>query len=251
MSNNKQEDHRISRRNFIIGVGAGAVVAAVAVAGAESMMLIKPSPSTATVTSTVTGGTATKTTTVTGPTTTVTGPTSTVTTTTTVTATPAAGATVPVTLSVNGVPYYVNVLPNRTLQDVLHDQMGFTSVKAMCTGKGACGSCAVIVDGRAIISCMALAVALDASAGHTIWTAEGIAASGHPITQAWADADAMQCGYCSPGAVVTAKALLDSNPSPTSAQVMQALSGNLCVCGTYQYWPTAVLAAAKTLKGGS
>jgi carbon-monoxide dehydrogenase small subunit len=162
-----------------------------------------------------------------------------------------AGASTTVSLNVNGHLYSVPVLPNRTLQDVLHDQMGFTSVKSMCTGKGGCGSCAVIVDGRAILSCLALAVALDASAGHKIQTAEGIAASGHPITQSWADMDAMQCGYCSPGAVVSAKALLDSNPSPTRDQVMQALAGNLCVCGTYQYWPNAVLDAAKKLKGGS
>jgi aerobic-type carbon monoxide dehydrogenase small subunit (CoxS/CutS family) len=161
------------------------------------------------------------------------------------------GSTSMVTLNVNGHPYTLAVPSNRTLQDVLHDQMGFTSVKSMCTGQGACGSCAVIVDGRAILSCMALAVALDASAGHTIQTAEGIAASGHPITQSWADMDAMQCGYCSPGAVVSAKALLDSNPTPTSDQVMQALAGNICVCGTYQYWPNAVLDAAKKLKGGS
>lgn len=161
------------------------------------------------------------------------------------------GSTSMITLNVNGHPYTLAVPSNRTLQDVLHDQMGFTSVKSMCTGQGACGSCAVIVDGRAILSCMALAVALDASAGHTIQTAEGIAASGHPITQSWADMDAMQCGYCSPGAVVSAKALLDSNPTPTSAQVMQALAGNICVCGCYQYWPNAVLDAAKKLKGGS
>ncbi len=162
-----------------------------------------------------------------------------------------AGSVSLVTLVVNGESYTLPLQSNWTLQDVLHDQLGITSVKAMCTGKGECGSCAVIVDGRAILSCMALAIELDASLGHSIQTAEGIATSGHPIVQSWADFDAMQCGYCAPGAVVTAKALLDKIPKPTSDQVNQALSGNLCVCGTYPQWSLATLDAASKVKGGS
>jgi carbon-monoxide dehydrogenase small subunit len=153
-----------------------------------------------------------------------------------------------IALELNGKSYAaVPVQGYQTLQQLLHDQMGVTSVKDMCSGKGECGSCSVIVGGRPVLSCMTLAIECD---GAKVQTAEGIAISGHPITQSWADFDAMQCGYCAPGAIVTAKALLDRNPSPASADVLEALSGNLCVCGTYPQWPKAALDAAAKVKGG-
>jgi aerobic-type carbon monoxide dehydrogenase small subunit (CoxS/CutS family) len=160
---------------------------------------------------------------------------------------PPAGAISTIALEVNGRAYTVPVQNNWTLQQVLHDQLGITSVKDMCSGKGECGSCSVIVGGRPVLSCMSLAVEFD---GGKVQTVEGIAAAGHPIVQSWADFDGMQCGYCTPGAVVTAKALLDRNPSPTKDDVNEFLSGNLCVCGTYPQWSKAALDAAAKVKGG-
>jgi aerobic-type carbon monoxide dehydrogenase small subunit (CoxS/CutS family) len=103
----------------------------------------------------------------------------------------------------------------------------------------------VIVDGRPVLSCVTLAVECE---GKSIETIEGIAASGHPLIHAYMKWDAMQCGYCTPGFVVTAKALLDRNPDPTEEEVRQALAGNLCRCGTYPRHAKAVLEAARQLK---
>ncbi|MFC1986349.1 (2Fe-2S)-binding protein [Chloroflexota bacterium] len=157
-------------------------------------------------------------------------------------------AKVPITLTVNGQIYELVVKPNWTLQYVLHDKLAFTSVKDMCAGKGECGSCTTIVDGRPVLSCMMLAVECD---GKNIETAEGIAAAGHPLVEAYSMNHCMQCGYCTPGFVVTAKALLDRNPNPTEDEAMDALGGNLCRCGTYPRHPIAILEAAKKLRGGA
>jgi aerobic-type carbon monoxide dehydrogenase small subunit (CoxS/CutS family) len=114
----------------------------------------------------------------------------------------------------------------------------------MCLGYGACGACTVIVNGRPILSCLTLATECD---GAVIETAEGIADSGHPLIEAYIKNHCMQCGYCTPGFVVTAKALLDRNPHPTAEEVVVALSGNLCRCSTYPRHPIAVLEAAEKL----
>jgi aerobic-type carbon monoxide dehydrogenase small subunit (CoxS/CutS family) len=148
-----------------------------------------------------------------------------------------------VTLNVNGDNLPVMVRPNWTLQHVLNDKLGLTGTKEWCDG-GACGSCSVIVNGKAVLSCMMLAIECT---GVTIETIEGIAASGHPIVQAYMDNNCMQCGYCTPGFIVTAKALLDQNPNPTVPQVQQALAGNLCRCTTYPQHPLAVQQAAAML----
>lgn len=149
-----------------------------------------------------------------------------------------------ISLTVNGRAHEIKVQPEWTLYQVIHDQLGLTGVKMFCD-RGACGSCTVIMDGRAILSCMTLAIECD---GKTIETAEGIAAARHPLVESYVKHHAMQCGYCTPGFITTAKALLDRNPDPTEKEIMQALAGNLCRCGTYPQHPKAVLEAARILK---
>lgn len=150
-------------------------------------------------------------------------------------------------LTVNGRQHGFQVEPNVTLYTVIHDRMGLTGVKMFCD-RGACGSCTVIMDGRPILSCMTLAIECD---GRTIETAEGIAADRHPLVETYVKHHAMQCGYCTPGFIVTAKALLDRNPDPSEEEIREALAGNLCRCGTYPQHPKAVAEAAKLLQGGS
>lgn len=152
---------------------------------------------------------------------------------------------VTIEITVNGGKYRYAVEPHWTLRQILRDHVGYTSPKDWCGGQGACGSCTVIMNGRAVLSCMTLACECD---GAKIETAEGIAKAKHPIIQAYIDANAFQCGYCTPGFVCTAKALLDRNTNPTEADVRDALGGNLCRCGTYQRHPIAVLDAARKLK---
>jgi aerobic-type carbon monoxide dehydrogenase small subunit (CoxS/CutS family) len=151
-----------------------------------------------------------------------------------------------ITLVVNGQRHDFQVEPNVTLYALIHDRMGLTGVKMFCD-RGACGSCTVIMDGRPVLSCMTLAIECD---GKNIETAEGIAAAKHPLIETYVKHHAMQCGYCTPGFVVTAKALLDRNPDPTEEEIREALSGNLCRCGTYPQHPKAVAEAAKILQGG-
>jgi aerobic-type carbon monoxide dehydrogenase small subunit (CoxS/CutS family) len=148
-------------------------------------------------------------------------------------------------LTVNGGKYRYAVEPHWSLRQVIRDQIGYTSPKDWCGGQGACGSCTVIMNGRPILSCMTLACECN---GAVIETAEGIAKAKHPIIQAYIDNNAFQCGYCTPGFVCTAKALLDKNSNPTEADVRDALGGNLCRCGTYQRHPLAVIEAGKHLK---
>lgn len=149
-------------------------------------------------------------------------------------------------LIVNGDSYHVNVQPNWTLQYVLHHELGLTGTKEFC-GEGACGACAVIVEGRPILSCMTLAIECH---DKTIETIEGIARAKHPLIEAYINHSCMQCGFCTPGFIVTAKALLDRNPHPTVEEIQEALAGNLCRCGTYPQHIKAVLEAASKLHGG-
>ena len=154
----------------------------------------------------------------------------------------------PIELTVNGGKYRYMVEPNWSLRQLLRDEIGYTSPKDWCGGLGACGSCTVIMNGRPVLSCLTLACECD---GAKIETAEGIAKAKHPIIQAYINNNAFQCGYCTPGFVCTAKALLDKNANPTEADIRDALGGNLCRCGTYQRHPPAVLEAAKNLKQGA
>ena len=132
-----------------------------------------------------------------------------------------------VELVVNGERYAIHVEPQWTLLRVLQTELGLTGTKEFC-GEGACGACTVIIDGRPVLSCMMLAIECDGKAVETI---EGIARAKHPLIEAYVKYSCMQCGFCTPGFVVTAKALLDRNPDPTLEEIREALSGNLCRCG--------------------
>jgi aerobic-type carbon monoxide dehydrogenase small subunit (CoxS/CutS family) len=156
-------------------------------------------------------------------------------------------ATNVVRLTVNRRPYEIQVETNWVLRDVLREKLGLTSIKDFCNGYGACGSCTVIMDGRPVLSCMVLATECD---GTVIETVEGIADANHPLIEAYIMNWAAQCGYCTPGFIVTAKALLDHNPNPTEDEIKDALSGNLCRCGSYPAHIKAVLEAAEKLRKG-
>jgi aerobic-type carbon monoxide dehydrogenase small subunit (CoxS/CutS family) len=152
-------------------------------------------------------------------------------------------------LNINGAMRVVEAEPHHTLQQVLQFGMDLTGAKHMC-GHGACGSCTVIIDGRPVLSCITLASECE---GKEIQTVEGIAAdpAWKPLIDAYCKWAAMQCGYCTPGFLVTAKALLDENPEPTEADCREALSGNICICGTYPRHATAILEAAMKISKGS
>jgi carbon-monoxide dehydrogenase small subunit len=151
-----------------------------------------------------------------------------------------------VKLTVNGRVYNLQVEPNWPLRDILRQKLGLTSIKDFCNGYGACGSCTVIMDDRPVLSCMILAAECD---GAVIETVEGIADAKHPLIEAYIMNWAAQCGYCTPGFIVTAKALLDHNTNPTVDEIKEALSGNLCRCGSYPVHIKAVQDAAKILRG--
>jgi aerobic-type carbon monoxide dehydrogenase small subunit (CoxS/CutS family) len=149
-------------------------------------------------------------------------------------------------LTINKQVYQLYVEPEWMLYHVIHDRLGLTGTKMFCD-RGACGSCTVILDGRPVLSCMTLAIECD---GKTIETIEGVAADHHPLIDAYINNHALQCGYCTPGFIMTAKALLDQNAHPTEDEIKEALAGNLCRCGTYPQHPKAVLEAAQVLMEG-
>jgi aerobic-type carbon monoxide dehydrogenase small subunit (CoxS/CutS family) len=151
-----------------------------------------------------------------------------------------------VRITVNGRLHNLQVETNWPLRDVLRQKLGLTSIKDFCNGYGACGSCSVIMDGRPVLSCMTLAADCD---GAVIETAEGIADSKHPLVEQYIMHWTAQCGYCTPGFLVTAKALLDHNQNPTEDEIKEALAGNLCRCGTYPVHIKAIQDAAKVLRG--
>jgi aerobic-type carbon monoxide dehydrogenase small subunit (CoxS/CutS family) len=135
-----------------------------------------------------------------------------------------------VKMTVNGREYELFTKPHWPLRDVLRKQLGITSLKDMCTGYGACGSCCLLMGGRPVLSCLTLAIECE---GAEIITCEGIADASDPLIEAYSRNACMQCGFCTPGFVVTAKALLNHNPNPTTDEINEALSGNLCRCDTY------------------
>lgn len=156
---------------------------------------------------------------------------------------------VPVTLKINGKPVNLNLEPRVTLLDALRNYLDLTGAKRVCD-RATCGACTVILDGKVVYSCTTLAIEAQ---GKEIQTIEGISANGraHPVSAAFLNHDAQQCGYCTPGFVMAAKGFLDKHPNPTLAQCERALSGNLCRCGTYVGMKKAVLEAAGRMKGGS
>lgn len=151
-----------------------------------------------------------------------------------------------VKMTVNGRPHQLQVEPNSPLRDILRKNLGLTSIKDFCNGYGACGSCTVLMNGRPVLSCMVLAAECD---GAVVETVEGIADSKHPLIEAYIMNWAAQCGYCTPGFIVTAKALLDHNQNPTVDEIKEALAGNLCRCGSYPVHIKAVQDAARILRG--
>jgi carbon-monoxide dehydrogenase small subunit len=148
-------------------------------------------------------------------------------------------------LSVNGERHEVRTEPHRTLLDVLRTDLGFTGTKENCL-EAECGVCTVLLDGAAMNACILLAAECQ---GREVLTIEGLAREGelHPLQRAFIDHGAVQCGYCIPGMILAAKAYLDEHPSPTEAEVREALAGNLCRCTGYQKIAEAVLAAAGEL----
>ncbi len=155
---------------------------------------------------------------------------------------------VEIVLNVNKINYKVAVEPQRTLVEVLRDTLGLTGTKKSCN-EGECGACTVLMDGKPAASCLVLA--LDAQ-GKEITTIEGLSEGEklHPIQEAFVKYAAIQCGFCTPGMVLSAKALLDENPNPTATEVRKGISGNLCRCTGYQQIVDAILAASKTMAKG-
>jgi aerobic-type carbon monoxide dehydrogenase small subunit (CoxS/CutS family) len=153
------------------------------------------------------------------------------------------------TLRVNGQDLSVATDGNATLQFALRDDLGLTGTKFGC-GVGQCGCCTVLVDGRPMRSCV---TPVSSVVGKEITTIEGLgtADSLHPLQQAWIDAQAPQCGYCQPGQIMEAAALLRSNPAPSEQDIRQALAGHLCRCGTYNRIVQAVQLAAGRMGGGA
>ena len=148
-----------------------------------------------------------------------------------------------ITLIVNGTPSQLAVEPFRPLVDVLRDDLRLTGTKKGC-GHGHCGTCTVMVEGKAVNSCLTLAVDLD---GRNITTIEGVAADGqyHSLQKAFIQEGAVQCGFCTPGIIMMAKALLNENPTPTEKEVREAIVGNICRCTGYAKIVKAILSAAE------
>lgn len=161
----------------------------------------------------------------------------------------------PIVLTVNGTRHELvagrDLLPTTTLAAFLREKLGYTGLKVSCD-EGACGACTVLLDGKAVLSCMVLAIEAD---GHEVLTIEGLPAD-DPVIRAFAQQSepgygtALQCGFCTPGFVMTARALLNENPQPTLDEVKEALSGNICRCGCYAGIAQAVLNAARLIAEG-
>jgi isoquinoline 1-oxidoreductase alpha subunit len=151
-----------------------------------------------------------------------------------------------IALSVNGVEHKVAAKPDRNLLGVLRDELDLTGTKYGC-GEGRCGACTVVIDGRAVRSCH---TALSECAGKRITTIEGLARDGklHPLQDAFLHAGALQCGYCTPGMIMNAHALLGKIATPTSEQIVRAMEGNVCRCGTYVRIVQAIRQAAEAMK---
>lgn len=134
-----------------------------------------------------------------------------------------------ISLNVNNDTYQVAAYPSQTLLDILRDDLGLTGTKRSC-GTGTCGMCTVIIDKKAVLSCLTLAVECE---GKTITTIEGISnpdGTLNPLQKSFVENGAVQCGFCSPGIIMTSKALLDKNPNPTEEQIKEALAGTICRC---------------------
>jgi len=154
---------------------------------------------------------------------------------------------VSISLDINGQVHNLAVEPRITLAEALRDSLGLTGTKIGCD-RGACSACTVWLDGMPVCSCMMLAIEVG---NRRVTTIEGLARAEklHPVQVAFVEHDALQCGYCTPGMVMSCAALLEHNANPTAEQVQNAISGHLCRCGTYPHAIEATLAAAKVQRG--
>jgi aerobic-type carbon monoxide dehydrogenase small subunit (CoxS/CutS family) len=155
---------------------------------------------------------------------------------------------IPITVTVNGVAYQHTVEPRLLLSDFLRHTLGLTGTHVGCE-QGVCGACTVRLDGQPVRACLLFAVQANA---HVIRTVEGLASEDgtlHPLQQAFHDAHALQCGYCTPGVLMTLSAFLEQHPAPDETEVRRALSGNLCRCTGYQHIVDAALLAAARMRG--
>lgn len=154
---------------------------------------------------------------------------------------------VTVTLKVNGVERTVTTDPQRPLLDVLREDFGLTGTKYGC-GEGRCGACTILIDGQRALSCVTPAAEAD---GKAITTIEGLAQGGklHPVQEAFLEEGAMQCGYCTPGMILSAVALLREHPNPTDEQIVEGLNGNICRCNGYVKITHTVRRAAQKMQG--
>jgi xanthine dehydrogenase YagT iron-sulfur-binding subunit len=152
---------------------------------------------------------------------------------------------VPLTLMINGTRHILNLDPRTTLLDLLREHLDLTGTKKGCD-QGQCGACTVLVNGRRINSCLTFAVMYD---GAEVTTIEGIARNGalHPLQQAFIDHDAFQCGYCTPGQICSAVALMSEGRAKTAEEIRELMSGNICRCGAY----TNIVAAIQEVMGRS
>lgn len=151
-------------------------------------------------------------------------------------------------INVNGIMHTIEVQSNWTLLKVLRDELGLTGSKCGCD-KGQCGACTVLINGKPVLSCLILAVTVH---GQEVNTIEGLAVGGnlHPLQEAFIKHHALQCGFCTPGMIMSAKALLGENPHPTEEDIRYKLRGNLCRCGAYPKIVKAIQDAAKKLEAG-
>jgi len=153
---------------------------------------------------------------------------------------------VQMSFTVNGEPTEVSFAPYKTLLEVLREDLGLTGTKHGCE-LGECGACAVLVDGEPVLSCLMLAVECE---GRSVQTVEGLASGTklHPLQAAFADHGGSQCGYCTPGMIMTAKALLDHEPNPSRERIKEAISGNICRCTGYNQIVESIEGAAEELR---
>ncbi len=147
----------------------------------------------------------------------------------------------PVALEVNGEAHVLDVPAARRLLSVLREDLALTGAKLGC-GEGACGACAVLLDGKPVVSCL---LPVGAAAGRSVTTIEGLAREQAALQEAFVEQDALQCGFCTPGQMISATALLAATPKPTREEIRAALSGNLCRCGAYPKLERAILQASR------
>ena len=150
------------------------------------------------------------------------------------------------TLLINEQPFSVDAEPDENLLSVLRDELNLTGTKYGC-GEGQCGACTVLIDGRALRSCV---TPISSASGKSITTVEGLAKENrlHPVQQAFLDEAAMQCAYCTPGMIMSAVSLLNHKQSPSDAEILQFMQGNICRCGTYSRIVAAVRRASSAMK---